>query len=338
MNKKRVVVVCPGRGSYTAETSGYIKIKNKLIKNRIDFIDQKRRELKEPTTTELDRTHFKKTLHMKGEHASILIYSCSLSDFLLINNNTFEIVAVTGNSMGWYSALSFSGALDESNSFEVVQTMGSMMKEKIIGGQIIYPIVDDSWVIDKNRKKIAIESVKKVGAYISIYYGGYLVIGGEQEVLNVLLKSLPPINQYPYQLPYHGAFHTPLLNKISIKAKKIFSKKIIQKPKISLIDGTGRIWSPWSTDRKDLWQYTFDDQVLKPYNFSALINVALKEFCPDHLILLGPGNSLGSAIGQIMIQKNWNGVNNKESFLKKQNDSPYLISMSLNDQQRLITK
>ena len=66
--------------------------------------------------------------------------------------------------------------------------------------------------------------------------------------------------------------------------------------------------------------------------------MALKEFCPDHLILLGPGNSLGSAIGQIMIQKNWNGVNNKESFLKKQNDSPYLISMSLNDQQRLITK
>jgi len=46
MNKKRVVVVCPGRGSYTAETSGYIKIKNKLIKNRIDLIDQSTEHLK----------------------------------------------------------------------------------------------------------------------------------------------------------------------------------------------------------------------------------------------------------------------------------------------------
>ena len=84
MNKKRIIVVCPGRGSYTKETSGYLKNETNLIKKQINFIDQKRRELKEPTATKLDRTPFDKKLHLKGENASILIYSCSLKDFLSI--------------------------------------------------------------------------------------------------------------------------------------------------------------------------------------------------------------------------------------------------------------
>ena len=149
-NKKRIVVVCPGRGSYSEETSGYLK-KSKIVKEQIKFIDQKRVELNEPTVTELDTMPFKKTLHMKGENASILIYSCSLKRFS-INNSSTEIVAIAGNSMGWYSALSFSGALNQLNSFKVIQTMGSMMKESIIGGQIIYPIINESWVIDEKNK------------------------------------------------------------------------------------------------------------------------------------------------------------------------------------------
>lgn len=336
MNKKRIVVVCPGRGSYTGETCGYIKSEDKLIKEQINFIDQKRKDLKEPTVTELDQMPFNKNFHLRGEHASILIYSCSLKDFLSINNTNTEIVAILGNSMGWYSALSFSGVLDQLNSFKVVQTMGSMMKHNIIGGQIIYPIINDSWVIDKNKNNQIMQSIEKVDAFVSINYGGYLVIGGAQESLNNLLKTLPPIKQYPYQLPYHGAFHTPLLKKISKKAKELLSEKIIQKPTIPLIDGNGKIWLPWSTDKKELWDYTFEEQVLRTYNFSASIEVAIKEFCPDHLVLLGPGNALGGAVGQILIQNNWNDIDSKDAFLKKQNELSYLISMSLDSQRKLI--
>tara|TARA_B100001996_G_scaffold103475_1_gene77763 strand:+ start:244 stop:1260 length:1017 start_codon:yes stop_codon:yes gene_type:complete len=336
MNKKRIVVVCPGRGSYIAESCGYLKSGNKQIKEQINFIDQQRKELKEPTATELDQMPFNKNFHMRGENASILIYSCSLKDFLSINNSNTQIVAIMGNSMGWYSALSFSGVLDQLNSFKVIQTMGSMMKDNIIGGQIIYPIIDDSWVIDKNKNSQIMKLIEKVGAFVSIYYGGYLVIGGTQESLNNLLKILPPVKQYPYLLPYHGAFHTPLLKNISKKAKELLSEKIIQKPTIPIIDGNGKIWSPWSTDKKELWDYTFEGQVLKTYNFSASIEVAIKEFCPDHLVLLGPGNTLGGAVGQILIQHNWNGIDTKNVFLKKQSELPYVISMSLDSQRKLI--
>ena len=43
MNKKRVIVVCPGRGSYTRETSGYLAKYGKFRKDEINWMDKKRR-------------------------------------------------------------------------------------------------------------------------------------------------------------------------------------------------------------------------------------------------------------------------------------------------------
>jgi [acyl-carrier-protein] S-malonyltransferase len=42
---------------------------------------------------------------MPGDNASLLIYACALADFAAIDRDRFEVVAVTGNSMGWYLAL-----------------------------------------------------------------------------------------------------------------------------------------------------------------------------------------------------------------------------------------
>ena len=55
-----------------------------------------------------------------------------------LRQEKYEIVAITGNSMGWYSALALSGALTHENAYSLISTMGSMMKEGTIGGQIIY--------------------------------------------------------------------------------------------------------------------------------------------------------------------------------------------------------
>ncbi len=49
----------------------------------------------------------------------------------------------------------------------------------------------------------------------------------------------------------------------------------------------------------------------------------MKEFCPDKIVLLGPGNSLGGAVGQIIVQNNWNNVNSKKTFLSNQNQDPF---------------
>ena len=166
--------------------------------------------------------------------------------------------------------------------------------------------------------------------------GGYLVIGGEQKSLNVLLKNLPVDEKYPFQIPFHAAFHTPLLESISQKAFELLSETLFKKPSIPLIDGRGHIWSTYSTNMDELRNYTLGYQIVKPFDFSSSVSVTMKEFCPDKLVLLGPGNSLGGALGQIMIENNWQGVSSKKDFLTLQNESPFLISMDIPDQRKLV--
>ena len=277
-HKKRVVIVCPGRGSYTKESLGYLKNRPRSVE-QTTLIDQLRAKLNEPTVTELDsKENFKTSLHTKGEHASPLIYSCAQADFLEINQESFEIVAVTGNSMGWYLALAFAGALNPTDSFKLINTMGSMMKQGLIGGQIIYPIVDENWqILPEEVDKISelLNDINKVGGhevYISIQLGGYLVLAGNKPGLAELTKRLPKKENYPFQLVNHGAFHTPLLDEVSDRAFVDLKDLNFIKPKIPMIDGRGQIWQTYSSNTTELLQYTLGHQVTETYDFTQAIS------------------------------------------------------------------
>ena len=74
----------------------------------------------------------------------------------------------------------------------------------------------------------------------------------------------------------------------------------------------------------------------KAYDFTSAITVAMKEFCPYKIVLLGPGNTLGGSIGQIMIENNWLDVESKPTFSKLQKSDPFLISMGMADQRKIV--
>lgn len=340
MAKKRVVVVCPGRGSYTKENLGSLKDRPS-IQLDLQAMDEERRKRQYPTITELDSADkFKVSLHTKGEHASPLIYACAKADFLEIDRNRYDIVAIAGNSMGWYLTLAFAGALSPMDSYHLIQTMGSMMEGGLVGGQIIYPVVDENWRIDPNKVQEVEEILKRVNqqsgcqAFISIHLGGYKVLAGNKEGLAELMKQLPVIDHYPFQLVNHGAFHTPLLKDISEKASHSLYQLDFKPPQIPMIDGRGHIWQPYASNKAQLYDYTLAHQVLKTYDFTRSIAVALKEFAPDHLVLLGPGNSLGGALGQILIDNHWLGLTSKSQFIELQKKDPFLLSMGVKEQRK----
>jgi acyl transferase domain-containing protein len=341
--KKRAVVICPGRGTYTKETLGYLRQYGVHTKDFIADADQRRQALGEPTISELDNAEtFKPGVHTKGEHASALIYACSYADFTSINRDKYDIVAVTGNSMGWYLALAYGGSLDWAGGFDVVNTMGSMMKQEIIGGQVIYPVCDENWIFSPEKKSAVEKTVARLNEregieiHTSIYLGGYLVLGANKAGTAALLKELPSFENYPFQLINHAAFHTPLLRDISHRAFEMLPVSLFNKPKIPLIDGEGHIWQPYSTDIQNLYNYTLGAQVVEPYNFTSAITVALKEFAPDCLILLGPGSSLGGSIGQILIENDWRGLKNKQQFTSLQAENPFLLAMGRAEQRPLV--
>jgi acyl transferase domain-containing protein len=338
MSKQRVVVICPGRGSYTKDNLGSLKNRTS-IQLDVQWMDEERQRRGYPTISELDGAdQFKVSLHTKGEHASPLIYACAKADFLEINPDKYEIVAIAGNSMGWYLTLAFAGALNPQDSYHLIQTMGSMMEGGLVGGQVIYPIIDEAWQISPQRVQelesivTAINSEPEAQVYTSIHLGGYRVLAGNKAGVSQLLARLPKQDPYPFQLVNHGAFHTPLLKEISQTAEHSLYRIQFQKPRWPMIDGRGHVWPTYATHWQDLYNYTLGHQVTETYDFTRSVEVALKEFAPDRLVLLGPGNSLGGAIGQILIKNQWLGLKNKEDFQRRQEQDPFLLSMGVEEQ------
>lgn len=341
---EKALVICPGRGTYTASELGYLKKHGQGAQHLIDQIDAARNQAGQISVSELDQaTQFSAQLHTPGENAAALIYACSLSDFQAIDQEKYEVVAITGNSMGWYTALGLGAALTAQDAFALVNTMGSMMKDEVLGGQIVYPQFDDRWQPDEEKKSLidarmeAINHMNGCEVYDSIYLGGYRVIGGNEQGLKQLMKTLPKLEgRFPLRLLNHAAFHTPMMADISKKAFELIPKTLFQKPRVPLIDGRGHIWQPYSTQAQALWRYTLGHQVLEPYDFTQAITVGLKEFAPTKLILLGPGSSLGGAMGQTMIQHQWNALNSKAQFLSDQEKDPYLLAMGRDDQRHWV--
>ena len=77
-------------------------------------------------------------------------------------------------------------------------------------------------------------------------------------------------------------------------------------------------------------------QVLNTYDFTSSINVGLKEFCPDMIILLGPGNSLGGPVGQIIIDNTWLGLQSKKDFIDLQANNPFILSLGIPEQRNVL--
>lgn len=345
-NKQRAVVICPGRGTYNKEELGYLQ---KFHGDKLAFIeqiDQYRLGQQQLSITELDGAEkYSMKTHTAGENASALIYACAHGDYQSIDQDKFDIVAVTGNSMGWYIALAVAGALKADGAIELINTMGSMMAEGVIGGQLIYPLVDHNWQKDHERESRVMRTLEEVNehvdceVYVSINLGGYIVFGGNKEGLKQLQDRLPIIDdRYPMNLFNHAAFHTPLLNETSNKAKQLLSEQLFHSPDIPLIDGLGNIWQPYSTNKKALYDYTLGTQVTHPYNFSKAIEVAIKEYAPDKIIILGPGATLGGSVAQSLIANDWLGLSCKSDFIGLQKQSPFILSMGIAEQRKLVVR
>lgn len=339
--KKSAVVIFPGRGTYGKDELGYLARhhadKSAFIKGADDWRARQDRE----TVSELDNAKsYSAAKHASSLNASALIYTCALADFAAIDRAKYDIVAVCGNSLGWYLTLAGAGAVNQANAIRLVDTMGALMEAQGTGGQLIYPFVDEDWRESKAREKAIGEAVhagRTAGeAYLSIRLGGMAVLAGDEAGMAAMEKSLPQAEgRYPFRLARHAAFHTPLLAHVSKAAFETLGPDLFEAPQLPMIDGRGAIWSPRASDLDALYSYTFGHQIVETYDFSKSVEVAVKEFAPDKLILAGPGSTLGAPIAQELIRHRWKGLTSKADFSAMQKQDPFLIAMGRDDQRAL---
>jgi [acyl-carrier-protein] S-malonyltransferase len=256
-----------------------------------------------------------------------------------------DITAVTGNSMGWYSALACAGALTPENGFEVVNTMGTLMQTHLIGGQIIHPFTDENWLPNPARKTELLNITAEINTRpnhslaLSIDLGGMLVLAGNEQGLKAFEATVPPEQgRFPMRLANHAAFHTTLQAPVAALGRAALPVTLFQQPSKPMIDGRGAIWWPRATDTQSLYDYTLGHQVTHPYDFTAAIRTAAREFAPDLFIIAGPGTTLGGAVAQSLIQCHHQSLGSKQDFQSRQATAPLLISMGIPEQRAIVTQ
>ncbi len=344
MTRKTAVVICPGRGTYTRTELGYLQ-RHFPDAALLARLDQARAAGGQETLSALDGTaSYSAARHTGGDNASALIYAATYGDFLSIDRDKIDLVAVTGNSMGWYSALACAGALTPEAGFQVANTMGTLMQQALIGGQTLYPFVGQDWRNDPARKCALMALVADIGARpghvltLSIDLGGMLVLAGNEAGLMAFEGSVPPEQgRFPMRLQNHAAFHSALQVPVADRGRAMLPPDLFGQPTLPLIDGHGTIWWPGATDRNRLWDYTLGAQVVQTYDFTAAIRTAAREFAPDLFIITGPGTTLGGAVAQSLILANWRNMASKADFQSLQQSAPILAAMGTGDQRATVT-
>lgn len=341
MTPKRALIVLPGRGSYGRDSLGSLA---GMDSRALDTFDQLRASLGRPTVRELDAASgYQSSLHVAGENASILTAGVSLADLEALDPDRVRPVVVVGNSMGWYTALGYAGALSIEDAGRLIETMGSYQAGNVIGGQILTPLVGEDWRADGAR----IAAVQAALAAIpdlheSIRLGGQAVLGGTDAALAAATEALPKVQlgtaSFPMRLPLHSAFHTPLMAATSARARRELADLGWRPPRLPLVDGAGRIWRPVHADSAGLRDYTLGAQVVEPFDLGLALRVALREYAPELIVLPGPGSNLGGAIAQTLIAEGWSGLVNREQFIARQSDAPVLIALRRPDQRPLAAR
>jgi acyl transferase domain-containing protein len=328
MTRLRALLVCPGRGSYGRAQLGSLPPGDPIVA----ALDRFRARLGRPTLMELDRAPaYAPHLHVAGEHASLLTFASTAVDLAAIDRDKVDIVGVTGNSMGFYTALYAAGALELEGAARLVETLGHYQAQNVIGGQLMYPTVDDTWRASSTYATAIAAALDHPGVHVSIRLGGTIVLGADDDGLTHARRVLPPIERggmrYPAQLPLHSAFHTPLMAATGERARRDLADLQLRSPAITLFGGDGAIHWPWASPAA-LWAYTLGAQIVEPFDFARAIATALGELGPDVIVLPGPGDSLGSAIAQILIAQRWRGLGDRADFAAMQaSDRPIILAM-----------
>lgn len=337
--KKRALVVCPGRGTYNAAELGYLKTHHAARQDVIATVDAVRTAKGQMTVSQLDSAEkYTPSVHMTGDNASALIYACAMADFAAIDREQYEIVAVTGNSMGWYLALACAGILDLEQGAQLVNNMGGLMHHHGTGGQVVWSAADEDWKTQQQKIKFIKNLLNEardhsdVNIHISIRLGGMIVFAADEAGMKWLMERLPKDDRFPLRLMHHAAFHSPLLDHIVPMARAENPIGDFGDGDIPAVDGQGRIWSPSAFDRHAIYAYTLGAQLTETYDFTRAVQVAAAEFAPDTIIVLGPGTTLGAPTIQSLIASGWRGLSGKADFQARQQDDPILISMGMADQ------
>ncbi|MGI8658609.1 MAG: ACP S-malonyltransferase [Candidatus Limnocylindria bacterium] len=330
----RAAVAFPSRGSYGPASLGSLPPNHPWVRRA----DELRAADGLTLLSELDGAErFDAAIHLRSANAAPLTFLCGLLDAERIADD-HEVVVVIASSTGWYTALAASGALPFDDAFRLVQTMALLAEDPIVdddpGGQLVYALADDDWQPDAMRIS-ALEAVLDHHAdvaHLSIDLGAFSTVSAPTAMLRTIATELPKVRsgsrRFPLRAGGQQAWHTPLRAQSAAEAEVRLQDLAWATPNVTLVDGRGVRFTPWSTDAATLGRHTIGDQPKSTYDFAASFQVALREYAPDVILLPGPGATLGEACAQSIVREGYRGIRIRSELEELQGGTePILLSM-----------
>jgi len=330
----RAAVAFPARGSYGPASLRSLPPAHPWVRRA----DQLRREYDLPALSDLDgAARFDPGVHLRSANASPLTFLSGLLDAERIAGD-HEVVVVVASSTGWYTALAASGALEFDDAFRLVQTMALLAEEPITkdgpGGQLIYALTDSEWRPDPDRLS-ALEAVlarQADGVHRSLELGAFSVLSGTDGGIAGVAADLPVIEigsrRFPFRAAMQEAWHIPLRAGAVERAAERLADLTWSAPNVTLVDGRGARFTPWSTDPTELANHTIREQPVSTYDFARSLRVALREYAPEVILLAGPGASLGEVCAQLIVAEGYRGIRTRAELEAAQSGpTPILLSM-----------
>lgn len=228
------------------------------------------------------------------ENTQPAILTMSSGILSILNENGIKADVVAGLSLGEYSALYASSAIDFESCVKLVKNRGKYMQEAVPVG--IGKMAAIIGVSEKKLNEVMLKAQEK-GVVVICNYNTpkQLVIGGEQEAVDMAMElSVEAGARRAIPLKVSGPFHTPLLEPASIKLKNELENIEFNDMKIPVITNVTADIIP----NKELIKEILVKQVKSPVKWSdsirRMIDMGVTTF-----VEIGPGRTLSGFMREI---------------------------------------
>jgi [acyl-carrier-protein] S-malonyltransferase len=205
---------------------------------------------------------------------------------------------VAGLSLGEYSALVASKALDFEEALALVKKRGRFMQEAVpVGIGSMVAVIG----LSLEKLKSVLEKAREEGVVEIANYNtnNQIVIGGEKEAVEKAKElCLEAGAKRAIELKVSGPFHTSLLEEASIKLKRELENIKFNDPSIKIISN---VTADFIEDKNNIKELLFN-QVKSSVRWSESVEKML-DMGVDTFIEFGPGRVLSSFIKEISREK-----------------------------------
>ena len=219
-------------------------------------------------------------------------------------DNSFNPAMVAGHSLGEFSALVASGALDFEDGLRLVASRANAMQKacKINSGTMAAII----GLPDEKVEEICASVSSEGDIVVAANYNcpGQLVISGNVNAVNVACEKLKKAGaKRALPLKVSGAFHSPLMQPAKDELQAAIEKTTFKSPKCSVyqnVDGKPH------TDAEEI-KLNLIAQLTSPVRWTASVQTMIHDGADDFMEC-GPGKALQGMIGRIDKNVNAHGI------------------------------